>query len=74
MRDKNFLTKIVVPTQNMLVLDWAYNYYKQFAKWTDEKICFVTRQKKNVPTCRGEILQSIQDKILPKDQFGVFKE
>ena len=69
--DKNFLTQIVVPAHSMLVFDRAYNYYKQFAKWTEQKIYFVTRQKKNAVS---EILQTIQDKILPKGQFGVYKE
>jgi IS4 transposase len=31
----------------MLVFDKAYNYYKQFARWTEDEIYFVTRQKSN---------------------------
>ena len=69
--DKNFLTQIVVPAHSMLVFDRAYNYYKQFAKWSEQMICFVTRQKKNA-VC--EILEIIQDKIIPKGTFGVYKE
>jgi hypothetical protein len=69
--DKNFLTQITVPAYSMLVFDRAYNYYRQFAKWTEEKIYFVTRQKKNA-IC--EILETIKDKILPKGEFGVYKE
>ena len=69
--DKNFLTQIIVPTHSMLVFDRAYNYYKQFAKWSEQMIYFVTRQKKNA-VC--EILETIQDKILPKGTFGVYKE
>lgn len=69
--DKNFLTQITVPAHSMLVFDRAYNYYKQFAKWTDEKIYFVTRQKKNA-VC--EILETIKDKVLPKGESGVYKE
>lgn len=45
--DKNFLKDIEVPKYSMLVFDKAYNYYEQFAKWTDETIYFVTRQKSN---------------------------
>ena len=45
--DKNFLKDIVVPKYSMLVFDKAYNYYEQFAKWTDETIYFVTKQKSN---------------------------
>jgi hypothetical protein len=69
--DKNFLTQIVVPAHSMLVFDRAYNYYRQFAKWTEQKVYFVTRQKKNA-VC--EILETIKDKILLKDEFGVYKE
>lgn len=69
--DKNFLTQITVPSHSMLVFDRAYNHYKQFAKWSEEKIYFVSRQKKNA-VC--EILEVIRDEILPKDKFGVYKE
>lgn len=69
--DKNFLTQIAVPSHSMLVFDRAYNYYKQFAKWTKEEIYFVTRQKKNAVS---EILETVKDKILLKGQFGVYKE
>lgn len=69
--DKNFSTQIIVPAHSMLVFDRAYNYYKQFAKWTKEEIYFVTRQKKNAVS---EILETIKDKTLLKGQFGVYKE
>lgn len=45
--DKNFLKDILVPKYSMLVFDKAYNYYSQFAKWSQEDIYFVTRQKIN---------------------------
>ena len=31
----------------MLVFDKAYNFYRQFAYWTNKHIYFVTRQKTN---------------------------
>jgi len=31
----------------MIVFDKAYNYYHQFALWTQKKVYFVTRMKKN---------------------------
>jgi hypothetical protein len=34
MHDKNFLKDMRVPRYSMLVFDKAYNYYKQFARWT----------------------------------------
>lgn len=69
--DKNFLTQLIVPAHSMLVFDRAYNYYKQFAKWTEQNIYFVTRQKKNA-VC--EILETIKDKILLKGGFGLYRE
>lgn len=71
LHDKNFLSQIQVPAHSMLVFDKAYNYYKQFAKWTEEKIYFVTRQKNNA-ICT--VLEVIMDKELIKGQFGVYKE
>ncbi|MBM4176350.1 MAG: DUF4372 domain-containing protein, partial [Ignavibacteria bacterium] len=47
LHDKNFLSQINVPAHSMLVFDKAYNFYKQFAKWTADKVYFVTRQKNN---------------------------
>jgi uncharacterized protein YgfB (UPF0149 family) len=69
--DKNFLTQLIVPAHSMLVFDRAYNYYRQFAKWTEQNIYFVTRQKKNA-VC--EILETIKDKILLKGGFGLYRE
>lgn len=69
--DKNFLSQINVPPYSMLVFDRAYNYYKQFAKWSEEKIYFVTRQKKNAIS---EVLETVMDKGLLKGQSGVYKE
>ncbi len=69
--DKNFLSQIKVPAHSMLVFDKAYNYYRQFARWTEEMIYFVTRQKNNA-ICN--ILETIIDKELFKGQYGIYKE
>ena len=69
--DKNFLNQINVPSHSMLVFDRAYNYYKQFAKWSQEKIYFVTRQKINA-ICN--VIKTITDKELIKGEFGVYRE
>lgn len=45
--DKNFLKEIQVPRHSMLVIDKAYNYYRQFTAWPDQDIYFVTYQKDN---------------------------
>jgi hypothetical protein len=69
--DKNFLKEIQVPPYSMLVFDKAYNYYLQFAKWTESKIYFVTRQKTNA-VC--QIIETIMEKDSQRWAFGVNKE
>lgn len=71
MHDKNFLKDIQVPPFSMLVFDKAYNYYKQFAQWTERDIYFVTRQKSNAVY---EVLETVMEKELEKDKAGVSKE
>lgn len=71
MHDKNFLKDIQVPEYSVLVFDKAYNYYKQFARWTDGKIYFVTRQKTNAVY---EVLETAIERELEKDKPGVSKE
>lgn len=69
--DKNFLSQIQLPAHSMLVFDKAYNYYKQFAKWTEERIYFVTRQKNNT-IC--EVIEMIMAKDLFEGETGVYRE
>ncbi len=45
--DKNFLKSIELISHSMVVFDKAYNYYHQFALWTHNQVCFVTRLKKD---------------------------
>ena len=45
--DKNFLKELDLISHSMVVFDRAYNYYMQFALWTEKQIYFVTRMKKN---------------------------
>ena len=45
--DKNFLKELELISHSMVVFDRAYNYYMQFARWTEQKVYFVTRMKKN---------------------------
>jgi hypothetical protein len=45
--DKNFLKELDLISHSMVVFDRAYNYYMQFALWTEQQIFFVTRMKKN---------------------------
>ncbi len=45
--DKNFLKSLELISHSMIVFDKAYNYYHQFALWTEHQVYFVTRLKKN---------------------------
>lgn len=69
--DKNFLKDIQVPPFSMLVFDRAYNYYRQFADWTERSIYFVTRQKSNA---LYELDKVISKNILPSGKPGVYRE
>jgi len=71
MHDKNFLKDIQVPAFSMLVFDRAYNYYKQFALWTERNIFFVTRQKKNA---LYEVEETVSEQPVEKGKAGVSKE
>lgn len=69
--DKNFLKEIQVPSYSMLVFDKAYNYYRQFARWTERNIYFVTRQKSNA---LYELLETVLERVLEAGKAGVGKE
>lgn len=47
MHDKNFLKSLELISYSMIVFDKAYNYYQQFALWTQNNVFFVTRLKRN---------------------------
>jgi len=45
--DQKFLKSLDLISDSMIVFDKAYNYYHQFAIWTQKRVYFVTRRKKN---------------------------
>ena len=45
--DQYFLKNLELISHSMVVFDRAYNYYQQFALWTEKQVYFVTRMKKN---------------------------
>jgi len=45
--DQYFLKSLELISHSMVVFDRAYNYYQQFAMWTEKQVYFVTRMKKN---------------------------
>jgi len=71
MHDKNFLQYLNLAEGSMIVFDKAYNYYLQFAKWTQGGVNFVCRLKdKSKYEVQGEALF---EKTLEKGEFGVYK-
>jgi hypothetical protein len=45
--DMNFLKSLELLSHSMVVFDKAYNYYHQFALWTQKQVYFVSRLKTN---------------------------
>jgi len=71
MHDKNFLQYLNLPASSMVVFDKAYNYYLQFAEWTEAGVNFVCRLKDNA---KYEVQDTpLFEKKLGKDEFGVYK-
>jgi hypothetical protein len=69
--DKNFLQYLILAAHSMIVFDRAYNYYLQFAKWTDQKVNFVCRLKKNAVY---QVVEEIFKQELQVGKQGVLKE
>jgi transposase len=71
MHDKNFLQYLKLSAGSMVVFDKAYNYYLQFAKWTEAGVNFVCRLKDNA---KYEVQGNpMFEQKLGKDEFGVYK-
>ena len=71
MHDKKFLQYLNCLTAGcMIVFDKAYNFYLQFAKWTEAGIFFVCRLKDNA---KYEILETLFETKLSEKQAGVMK-
>jgi hypothetical protein len=69
--DKNFLQYLNLAAHSMIVFDKAYNHYLQFAKWTEQKINFVCRLKKNAVY---EVIDQVFIKDIESSGQGVLKE
>jgi hypothetical protein len=71
MHDKNFLQYLNLARGSMIVFDKAYNYYLQFAGWTQSGVNFVCRLKDNAKyEVQGDPLFERKPE---KDGFGVYK-
>ena len=69
--DKKFLYHLKLPANSFIVFDKAYNHYSQFAKWTEQKIWFVTRMKDNAVY---HVTKVIKDNTKKKNAKGLLKE
>lgn len=69
--DKNFLQYLQLAAHSMIVFDRAYNHYLQFAKWTEQKVNFVCRLKKNAVY---EAVEELFSQDLQDGKSGVLKE
>jgi len=69
--DRRFLYYLKLAANSWLVFDKAYTVYHQFAKWTTQKIWFVTRMKDNADF---HVTKVLVDKTKKKNAKGVLKE
>ena len=69
--DKNFLQYLHLGAHSMIVFDRAYNHYLQFAKWTEQKVNFVCRLKKNAVY---ELVEELFKQNLPEGTSEVLSE
>jgi hypothetical protein len=69
--DRRFLYHLKLAANSWLVFDKAYMGYHQFAKWTTQKIWFVTRMKDNADF---HVTKVLVDKTKRKNAKGVLKE
>lgn len=69
--DKNFLKELDLISYSMVVFDRAYNYYHQFALWTNKSVFFVTRIKKNAVYT---VIETLQEHKKEKGKAMVLRE
>jgi hypothetical protein len=69
--DRKFLYHVKLPANSFIVFDKGYNLYSQFAKWTSQKIWFVTRMKDNAVF---HVTKVIIDNTRRKNAKGILKE
>lgn len=69
--DKKFLELLDVKPHSLMVFDRAYNHYLQFAKWSQNKVFFITRKKSNA---KYTIVSTIENPSLKGKEHGVHKD
>ena len=69
--DRNFLYYLKLAPNSWVVFDKGYNPFRQFVKWTNEKIWFVTRMRENAVFHVTKVLKDNTRKTKAK---GILKE
>jgi hypothetical protein len=69
--DRKFLYHLKLPANSWLVFDKAYNAYQHFAKWTAQKVWFVTRMRDNAGF---HVTKVLVDRTRQLKARGVLKE
>lgn len=69
--DRKFLYHLKLTAGSWIVFDKGYNLYSQFAKWSTQKVWFVTRMKTNAVF---HVTKVLIDKTKKKRANGVLKE
>ncbi|HEY4289913.1 MAG TPA: IS4 family transposase [Puia sp.] len=69
--DQKFLLQLKSPTGSWIVFDKAYTNYRLFAKWTTQKIWFVSRIRENADY---HVTKVLVDKTRKRKASGVLKE
>lgn len=69
--DQKFLLRLELPKGSWIVFDKAYTNYRLFAKWTTQKIWFVSRIRENADY---HVCKVLVDKTRKRKACGVLKE
>lgn len=69
--DRKFLYHLKLAPKSWIVFDKAYTTYGQFAKWTSQKVWFVTRERDNADF---HVTKVMVDKTGKRKAKGVLKE
>lgn len=69
--DQKFLYHLKLAPNSWIVFDKAYTTYVQFAKWTDQRVWFVTRERSNADF---HVTKVLVDKTRKRKARGLLKE
>lgn len=69
--DRKFLYHLKLVPNSWIVFDKAYTIYAQFAKWTQQKVWFVTRERSNAVF---HVTKVMVDRTRKRKATGILKE